>query len=100
MVALPVLNKNSVFFQCKMPAGYIKLEKPLNEVQMSVNEKFETKQYNQIISDEYELPSRYKLKCVFLYATPGLKKSITINLQKALSNRDTRKLTTMIGLSY
>ena len=66
-----------------MPGGYIKLEKPLNEVQMSVNEKFETKQYNQIISDEYELASRYKLKCVFLYATPGLKK---INYYKPAKN--------------
>ena len=35
---------------------------------------FKQKQDNEVFSDEYDLPSRYKLKCVFLYATANPKK--------------------------
>ena len=38
------------------------------------NTKFDTRQYNEIISDEVQLHSRFKVKCVFLYATTGVKK--------------------------
>ena len=57
-----------------MSIGYIKIDKPLQEVEDIVRQKFQTKQYNEVISDEYDLPSRYKLKCVFLYATANPKK--------------------------
>ena len=57
-----------------MASGYIKIDKPFPEVLQSVTQRFETRPYNQLISEETEMPSRYKIKCVFLYATTGCKK--------------------------
>ena len=54
-----------------MASGYIKIDKPFPEEVQSVAQRFHTHQYNEIISDEVELPSRFK---VFLYATTGVKK--------------------------
>ena len=62
-----------------MNAGYMKIEKPLNELLHQVQLKFSELPFKDLISDERPLPTRYKLKCVFLYCCPATKK---INIYK------------------
>ena len=57
-----------------MAAGFIKLDKPLEQVKMEIERNFSVAKYNELICDEVALPRRYITKCVFLYTTPGLKK--------------------------
>ena len=58
----------------KMAAGFIKLDKPIEVVQAEVQKRFAMAQYNELLSDEVEQQRRYKLNCIFLYATAGVKK--------------------------
>ena len=57
-----------------MAAGFIKLDKPIDLVKAEVEARFTIVQYNELICDEVALPRRYKINCIFLYATAGVKK--------------------------
>ena len=66
-----------------MPAGYIKIEKSVNEVQGEVAERFVSVQFNELIDERQLLPSRFKIKCVFLYTMISQKK---INVLRSSRN--------------
>ena len=57
-----------------MPAGYIKIDKSLAEVQTLVASKFTAIAFASLIDDETRPPSRHKLKCVYLHATLNARK--------------------------
>ena len=66
-----------------MPAGYIKIEKSVNELQREVTERFNHVQFNELIDERQHLPSRFKILCVFLYTMISQKK---INVLRSSRN--------------
>ena len=51
------------------PAGYIKIGKSLIEAQHEVADQFRAVEYHRLTDNSSSLKGRFKLRCIFLYAT-------------------------------
>ena len=80
---MSVENNGLLVADFEMPAGYIKIEKSIPEVQREVEEKFKPAQFHELIDERQKLPSRFKILCVFLYTMISQKK---LNVIKSSRN--------------
>ena len=74
-----------------MNAGYMKIEKPLNELLHQVQLKFSELPFKDLISDERPLPTRYKLNVCFCIVAQQQRKSIYTSHKKGPSRSAIRK---------
>ena len=59
-----------------MPTEYIKLDKEATQVLRDVEQTFTDVQYNEFIDEEKDIRSRFRVRCVFLYATSAQKSKL------------------------